>query len=116
MGRQTKTTAGAYEVKISANAQQNIDEITGYIAFANHQPQNAVKVGDALYVVFDRIARNPYAFRECEELATKSKMYRRALCYSWRIVYRIKSSKVLILGIVHNSRRPTILHHLRRVK
>ena len=116
MGRQKKKAATAYEVRISNNALQNIDEITGYIAFVNQQPLNAIKVGDALYKVIDRIARNPFAFRECEELATKTKMYRRALCHSWRIIYRIKNNTILVLGIIHSSRRPSIIRPLRRIK
>lgn len=116
MGRQKKTAAKTYEVRISTNALQNIDEITGYIAFVNQQPLNAVKVGDALYRVIDRIARNPFAFRERDELPTKTKMYRRALCYSWRIIYRIKANKVLVLGIIHSSRNPSVIRPLRKVK
>lgn len=69
MGRQKKTSAKAYEVRISTNAIQNIDEISGYFAVVNQQPLNAVKVGDFLYKVIDRIARNPFAFRECQEIA-----------------------------------------------
>jgi plasmid stabilization system protein ParE len=75
-----------YQVRISVNALQNIEEITGYIAFVNQQPLNAIKVGDALFKTMDRIAINPLAFRECEELPTKTKMYRRAACYSWWII------------------------------
>jgi plasmid stabilization system protein ParE len=116
MGRQTKTAATAHELRISTNALQNIDEITGYIAFVNQQPLNAVKVGDALYRVIDRIARNPFAFRECEELPTNNKMYRRALCYSWQIIFRIKNDKVLILGVIHHSRRPSVIRPLRRIR
>jgi plasmid stabilization system protein ParE len=116
MGRQKTTASTAYEIRISTNALQNIDEITGYIAFVNQQPLNAIKVGDALYRVIDRIARNPFAFRECEELPTKTKMYRRALCYSWRIIYRIKTNKVLVLGTIHSSRRPSLVKPLRKVK
>jgi plasmid stabilization system protein ParE len=116
MGRQKKTTSAAYEVRISANALQNIDEITGYITFVNQQPLNASKVGDAFYKVIDRIARNPLAFRECEELSTKTRMYRRALCYSWRIIYRIERNMVLVLGIIHSSRRPSVIKPLRKVR
>ena len=116
MGRQKKQAATAYEVGISTNALQNIDEITGYIAFVNQQPLNAIKVGDALFKVIDRISRNPFAFRECEELSTRTKMYRRALCYSWRIIYRIKNNKVLVLGIIHSSRHPSVIKPLRKVK
>lgn len=48
MGRKEKAAPKAYQVRISTNALQNIDEITGYIAFINHQPLNAIKVGDAI--------------------------------------------------------------------
>lgn len=42
MGKQEKTTTKTYEVRITTQALQNIDEITGYIAFINHQPLNAI--------------------------------------------------------------------------
>ena len=47
MGRQKKAAPKAYQVRISANTLHNIDEITGYLAFINHQPINAIRVGDA---------------------------------------------------------------------
>lgn len=116
MGKQKKTTAKTYQVRITQNALQNLDEITGYIAFINHQPQNAIKVGDELFTTIDRIAANPVSFRECVELPTKTKMYRRAVCYSWSIIYRIRNTEVVILGIVHHSRRPARISKLRKVK
>ena len=116
MDRPKKTTPKTYQVRISVNALQNIEEITGYIAFVNQQPLNAIKVGDALFKTIDRIAFNPLAFRECEELPTKTKMYRRAVCYSWLIIYRIKGPEIVILGIIHSSRKPSKRRSLRRVK
>jgi hypothetical protein len=53
MGRKEKTTPKAYQVRISTNALQDIDGITGYIAFINHQPLNAIKVGDAIFATID---------------------------------------------------------------
>jgi plasmid stabilization system protein ParE len=58
MGRKEKAAPKAYQVRISTNALQNIDEITGYIAFINHQPLNAIKVGDAIFATINRIAVN----------------------------------------------------------
>ncbi len=116
MGRSEKTTSTTYQVRISVNALQNIEEITGYIAFVNQQPLNAIKVGDALFKTIDRIAINPSAFRECEELPTKTKMYRRAVCYSWLIIYRIKGLQIVILGVIHSSRRPAKRKALRKIK
>jgi hypothetical protein len=53
-----------------SSVSQNIDEITGYIAFINHQTMNAIKVGDALFKSFNKIASYPFAFKECEELSS----------------------------------------------
>lgn len=81
MGNKKETTPKTYQVRVSVNALQNIDEITGYIAFINQPPLNAIKVGDAIFAKIDRIAANPYAFKECQEIPTKTKIYRRAACY-----------------------------------
>jgi plasmid stabilization system protein ParE len=116
MGAQKKATPKAYEIRISANALQNLDEITGYIAFINLQPLNAIKVGDAIFTTIDKIAANPYAFKECEEIPTKTKMYRRASCLSWTIIYKISGIEIVILGIIHKARRPSRVKALRKVK
>lgn len=84
--------------------RENIDEITGYIAFIHQQPLNAIKVGDSIFTTIDRIANNPFAFRQCEEMLTKTNMYRWVLCLSWSIIYRIKDTEIVILGIIHRSR------------
>jgi len=90
--------------------------VTGYIAFVSQSPASAIKVGDAIFATIDRIGKNPLAFKECEELATKSKMYRRALCYSWVIIYKITDTEIIILGIIHGARRPSASKKLRKVK
>lgn len=116
MGKKENPTAKKYEVRLSVSALQNIDEITGYIAFIELQPDNAVKVGDAIYDTIERIQLHPLAFRECEELATKGKIYRRARCFSWSVIYKITGYQILILGVIHNSRKPTHTKKLRRIK
>jgi plasmid stabilization system protein ParE len=116
MGHQKKATSKNYEVRVSLNALQNIEEITGYIAFVKQQPLNAVKVGDALFAKIDHNSVNPFAFRECEDLPTKDKKYRRATCFSWLVVYRIREEKILILGVIHSSRRPSRIKSLRKIK
>jgi plasmid stabilization system protein ParE len=74
MGSKKKATAKNFEVSISANALQNIDEITGYIAFVNQQPFNAIRVGDKIFKVIESLAANPFAYRECSEMQTKTKI------------------------------------------
>ncbi|MCX6230753.1 MAG: type II toxin-antitoxin system RelE/ParE family toxin [Bacteroidetes bacterium] len=107
MGTKKETIAKSYKVEISATAIRNIEEITGFIAFINHQPMNAIKVGDAIFKTIDKIALNPYVFRECLEIPTKNHIYRKAVCLSWIIIYKIKGEVIHILGIIHASRKPT---------
>jgi len=116
MAEKKSSSQQTYTIRISLNALNNIDEITGYIAFIKQQPQNAVKVGDALFEMIEIIGRNPLAYKECKEIPTKSKMYRSANCLSWQIIFRIKENKVLILGVIHHSRRPSNIRKLRIIK
>ena len=103
MENQTQKATTAYRVTLSKNAVKNIDEITGYIAFINQQPLNAVRAGDAIFNILDRIQKNPKAYKECNLIPTKSKMYRQTKCLSWYIIYKIKFNQVTILGIIHSS-------------
>ena len=116
MVKKEKPTRKAYQIRLSENALQNIDEITGYIAFINHQPLNAIKVGDAVFNALDRIQSNPFAFIECPFIPTKTKIYRQAICLSWYIVYKVIDTQITILGIIHTSRKPSKIKVLRKVK
>ena len=116
MGKQKKETAATRKIRISINAHRNLNEITGYIAIVNKQPLNAIKVGDAIFKAIDHIASNPFAYKECEALPTKSKIYRRAVCLSWLIIYKITTTEIIILGIIHGSRKPSVIKSLKSVK
>jgi plasmid stabilization system protein ParE len=116
MGSAEEKAPKAYPVRITQNALQNIDDITGFIAFINHQPHNAIGVGDAIFQTIERIGDNPFAFRECEEMRTKNKIYRKAVCKSWLIVFRIKAKEVVIIGILYAARRASKVRGLRRIK
>lgn len=104
------------KVRLTINAAEDIDEITSYIAFVNEQPGNAAKVGDAILETFVRIGQNPLAYKEWEEIPTKTKIYRQAVCLSWLIIYKITSSEIIILGIIHAARKPSIIRKLRKRK
>jgi plasmid stabilization system protein ParE len=116
MGNTKEKAPKAYSIRITENALQNIDDITGYIAYINHQPLNAIRVGDRIFETIDRIEQNPLAFRECEEIPSKTKMYRKAVCMSWFVIYKIKASEIVVLGIIHGSRRASKVRKLRKVK
>jgi plasmid stabilization system protein ParE len=116
MGSTKEKASKTYPVRITENALQNINEITGYIAFIKHQPLNAVRVGDKFFETIERIEQNPLAFRECEEIRTKTKIYRKAVCMSWNLIFKIKATEIVVLGIIHSSRRVAGIRKLKRVK
>jgi len=85
MGNTKKKASKTYSLRISEKALQNIDDITGYIAYIKRQPLNAIHVGDRIIETVDRIEKSPLAFRECEEIRTKNKIYRKAVGMNWLI-------------------------------
>lgn len=116
MGRTKGEAPKAYSLRITEHALQNIDTITGYIAFIRHEPLNAIHVGDEILKTIERIEKNPLAFHECEELPTLNKIYRKAVCLSWMIIYKIKADEIVILGIIHGHRKPSRVKGLRKVR
>ena len=116
MGSTKEKTPNIYSIRISDCAQQDFDEIIDYIAYIKHQPLNAIHVGDKIFETIDHIEKNPLTFRECEEIPTKNKIYRKAVCMSWLIIYKIRITEIVILGIIHGSRRTSRIRSLRKVK
>lgn len=116
MGRTKEETPKAYSLRVTEHALQNIDYITGYIAYIRHEPLNAIRVGNEVFQTIERIELNPFAFHECEEIPTKNKIYRKAVCLSWHIIYKIKPTEIIILGIIHGHRRSSRIRSLKRVK
>jgi plasmid stabilization system protein ParE len=116
MGRTEENPPKTYSLRVTQHAFLNINNITGYIAYIRHEPLNAIRIGDELLRTFDRIEKNPLAFHECEEIPSTKKIYRKAICLSWHIIYKIKPSEIVILGIIHCHRRPSRIKSLRKIK
>ena len=116
MGNTKEKAPKTYSLRVTESTLQNIDDITGYIATIKQQPLNEVRIGDKIFETIDRIEQNPLAFRECEQIPTKTKIYRNAVCMSWTIIYKIKAYEIVVLGIIHGSRRASKVRSLRKVK
>jgi plasmid stabilization system protein ParE len=116
MGRTKEEAPKTYSVRVTEHTLQNLDNITGYIAYIRHEPLNAIKAGDEILKTIYRIEKNPFAFRECEEIPTINKIYRKAVCLSWLIIFKIKPTEIVILGIINGHRRASRIKSLRKVK
>ena len=116
MEQKEETPGTTYQVRVSHNALRNIDEIVRYIAFENHQPDNAVRIGDRIFETIDRIGNHPFAFKVCEQIPSVARQYRQAICSSWLIIYRVSEMEIVILGIIHSAMKPTKIRSLRKIK
>jgi plasmid stabilization system protein ParE len=76
MGKKEKTTAEIRKIKVLEKAFQDIEQITDFIAIYNQQPLNAVKVTESIFVAIEKIEQSPFAYKECDQLPTKTKIYR----------------------------------------
>ncbi|TDW50088.1 hypothetical protein EV144_102522 [Flavobacterium sp. 270] len=52
-----------------------------------------------------KIIENPLIYSECENLPTKSKIYREATYKTWLIVFKIKNYIIIILGVLSGKRK-----------
>ena len=116
MGKKEKATPKTRKLRILTSAYNDIDTIVDFIAFNNQQPLNAIKVSEKIFSTIENIAANPFAYKECEQILTKTKIYRRAMCLSWLIIYKITNTEILILGVIHGARSRSKVSKLRKIK
>ena len=113
MGQKEKGTLETRKVRILGPAYYEIQEIEDFIAAANGQLLNAIKVTQAIWNTIDRIGAAPFAFKECEQLPTKTKIYRQAACLSYLIIYKVTTTEVIILKVLHSARNAADIKKLR---
>lgn len=116
MGKNKKTTAKARKIRILDEAYADIENITDYIANNNQQPLNAIKVGESIFTTIERIEKNPFVYKECWQLTTKTKIYRQVTCLSWLIIFKITSTEIIILAVIHGARNPSKIKSIRKIK
>ena len=113
MGQAEKEALETRRTRTRKEAYQEIKDIEYFIAVINGQPLNAVKVSEAIYATIRKIGISPFAFKECEHLPTKSKVYRQATCLSYLIIYKITKTEIIILSVTHSARNASEIKKLR---
>jgi hypothetical protein len=116
MGKKRETTSGSRQMRIVYDAWNDIEEISDFIAFEKQQPLTAVQIVRTIWQVIYKIEVSPFSFKECEEIPTNTKMYRRAVCLSWLIIYKITAKEIIILGIIHAGRKRSKIRRLGKRK
>lgn len=113
MGQNGTKNPETRKVRILDGVFQDLKQTIHFIAITSGQPLNAKKVSGAIAAAIQRIAVAPFAFKECEQLPTKSKIYRQAACLSYLIIYKVTKTEIIILKIIHSARKSTEIRKLR---
>ena len=105
------------KLRITNNALDNIEEILFYLEFVEYSPKSAELIKKKLVSTIKKnILPYPLSFKECDEIPTKTKIYRKALCSPYWIIYKIKPFEIVVLGVIHTSRAPSKIKVLRKIK
>ncbi|MWB96614.1 hypothetical protein GON26_19805 [Flavobacterium sp. GA093] len=113
MGREKAENSEQYKIIVSENYCLNLEEIVDYIAFEKHQPLNAIKIGNGINRTMNKIIHNPLIYSECENIPTKTKIYREANYKTWLIIFKIKGYQITILGVLSGKRKTSSFKKLR---
>ena len=107
MGKEKIGDSNSYALIISQKYYEDLEQIVDYIEFVKLQPLNAIKVGDGIQKTMNKIILNPTIYAECENIPTKSKIYREAVYKTWQIIFKLKGNTITILGILSGKRKPS---------
>ena len=88
-----------YQIEWSPEAIEDVEQIAAYIH--KDSPLYAQKVVEELIAASRRLRQFPLRGRKVPELMSS---HRECFVYSYRIIYRIDGSQVLIVAVIHGKR------------
>ena len=113
MGIRNPENQETYSLIVNDKYFTDLKKILDYIAIKQKQPLNAIKVSIGINVAMNKIILNPTLYAECENIPSKSKIYREAGYKSWLIVFKLKGNVITILGVLSGKRKPS---NFRKIK
>ncbi len=99
------------KLRWSSYAKDNLMDIAEYIK--QESPQNARKVIQKIRETAQKITQNPEAYPVMQEISSEDMIYRYALCYKYKIIFRAKVWYILVIDIFHSSRNPETLQNIK---
>ena len=106
MGIRNPEDKETYSLIVNDKYFIDLKKILDYIAIIQKQPLNAIKISVGINATMNKIILNPTIYSECENIPTKSKIYREAVYKTWQIVFKLKGNKITILGVINGKRKP----------
>lgn len=107
MGIRNSENQETYSLIVNEKYFTDLRKILDYIAIKQKQPLNAIKVSIGINSAMNKIILNPTIYAECENIQTKSKIYREAVYKTWQIIFKLKVDTITILGVLSGKRKPS---------
>jgi plasmid stabilization system protein ParE len=108
MGIRNSENQETYSLIVNEKYFTDLRKILDFIAIKQKQPLNAIKVSIGINATMNKIILNPTIYAECENIPTKSKIYREAVYKTWQIVFKLKGNSVTILRVLSGKRKPSV--------
>ena len=95
-----------YDVIVSKEAHNDIDEIANYIAQELNNIQAATAFLDDIENSYRRIADNPFMYALCEDIRLQEKGYRKVVIKNYLVLYRVieEEKTVYVIRVVYGAR------------
>lgn len=105
--------AQTYQVVITQSAQQDLQQIIEYL-LEEAGEEVAEKVRDAIEAEITGLTHYPHSKGLLKGTTSSQAIYRRVLIWSYRVIFTIEESKLLVLvvRIDHSKRNPESLKDL----
>lgn len=94
-----------YQVIVSRTARASLRSLVEYIK--KDSPLAARKVREALIALAESLSSNPERYSPEPLLAHKSENYRSASKWDYKLIYKIKNARVIVLDIIHTKQSPS---------
>jgi plasmid stabilization system protein ParE len=113
MGIRNSENQETYSLVVNDKYFTDLRKILDFIAIKQNQPVNAIKISIGINAAMNKIVLSPTIYAECENIPTKSKIYREAVFKTWRIIFKIKGEIIMILRVISGKRKPSNFRKLK---
>lgn len=87
----------AFELIITHKAEQDLDDILGYIVHKSCNTQVAVHLMNKMEKRYALLSENPEMYGECRQPLLKAAHYRKAVVCGYVMIYRVDSGKNTVI-------------------
>lgn len=79
----------AYKLVITRHAEEELDEILGYIALELCNPEAAARLADEIERRYDLLGKSPHIYAECSQPILRISHYRKIPISNYLLIFRI---------------------------